>query len=355
MILRSLLPISAAAALLCACNRPAPPVPVAAPPTPAATTAAAAEAPTPTAATEMPAPTIAGYARPVGPVATVNGKDIPAARFNAEFDALFRAGTRMPADRMQRIAKNVLSKLIDQELRDQAIVANSIALSEAEQEAAWKDFTARFVDVSGHFDEAMFRAELQRARLDEGQLRQQILEQRKQQKLIEKLGEIDVSEPDLKTFYDNNPQAWIEPASRDVRPLLLRAGPDSPPEVRERAAVATTTASEKLRKGGDFEDVARELGLQPLPPIHLVKNSSEPELEAVAFQLKVGEVSQPVQTRWGWYVLRLIEKNEQRLRPFQEVRDEIRATLQARKRVNEDRRIVAELRRKAEIVEKLGF
>ena len=53
--------------------------------------------------------------------------------------------------------------------------------------------------------------------------------------------------------------------------------------------------------------------------------------------------------------MRLVEKNDQRVRPFAEVEAEIRKTLRARKFYLEDRRIVQELRSAAEIEEKLPF
>jgi parvulin-like peptidyl-prolyl isomerase len=69
----------------------------------------------------------------------------------------------------------------------------------------------------------------------------------------------------------------------------------------------------------------------------------------------VGDIAPPVQTRWGWYVIRLIEKNDQRVRAYAEVRDDIRRSLIARKSFLEDRRILQELRKKADVVEKLPF
>ena len=107
-----------------------------------------------------------------------------------------------------------------------------------------------------------------------------------------------------------------------------------------------------------YQTAAMDIGAGtagPLPPLHLTRMSAEAELEPVAFQLKVGEVSKPIKTRWGWYVLRLIEKNEERTRPYNEVRDEIRAQLTTRRGYTEERRILVELRKKAEVVEKLPF
>jgi peptidyl-prolyl cis-trans isomerase C len=296
-----------------------------------------------------------GVPRAVGPVATVNGKDIPADRFNGEFERLVGRSTKVPADRMRRIAQNVLNRLIEQELREQAIHNENITLTDAEFEDAWREFTARFRKGDGHFDEAALNAELERSHTSMEKMREQIRQQRLASKLVQKLGKVEVSEADGKAFYDNNPSAWVEAASRDLRPILIRVQPDASPDAQAKAEQKAQEASAALKKGQDFEQVAKQYSEGPMPPLHLTRASAEPELEPVAFQLKVGEVSKPIKTRWGWYVLRLIEKNDERTRPYNEVRDEIRSQLMTRRGYTEERRILQELRKKAEVVEKLPF
>ncbi len=306
-------------------------------------------------AAAAPNVTANGVPRAVGPVATVNGRDIAGDRFNAEFARLVGRSTKVPADRLRRIAQNVLNRLIEQELREQAIRNENITLTDAEFEDAWKEFTGRFRKGDGRFDESALTTELERAHTTMDQMREQIRQQRLGAKLVQKLGKVEVSEADSKAYYDMNPSAWLEAASRDLRPILIRVPADASADVQQKAKQKAEDASAALKKGQDFEQVAKQYSEGPLPPLHLTRASAEPELEPVAFQLKVGEVSKPIKTRWGWYVLRLIEKNEERTRPYSEVRDEIRTQLTTRRGYTEERRILVELRKKAEVVEKLPF
>ncbi len=349
--------VGVAALAVFGCNRPQASA-KAATPTDVQTGAAVAE---PAAATPESAPAPSSAAamatpgRALGPVATVNGRDIPADKFNTEFDRLMGRSARIPPDRLHRIAANILQRLIENELRQQAIEKEQVELSEPEFEAAYKEFTSRFVDAQAHFDESAFQQELARSRLSVDQLRKQIREQGLQRKLVEKLGRVEVSESDLKAFYDANPSAWVEAASRDVRPILIRVPGDAQPDAVHKAEAHAQEAYKALKKGGDFEQIARQFDDTPLQPIHIVRGSGDPELEKAAFSLKVGEVSAPVKTRWGYYVLRLLEKNDQRQRPYSEVHAEIQRTLSGRRMYQEDRRIVQELRKKADVIEKLGF
>lgn len=293
--------------------------------------------------------------RAIGPVATVNGKDISADRFNAELDKLVGQGAQIPSDRLRQIARNIVNKLIETELRDQAVAAEGLQVSEAEVEQVWHEFVLRFAGEDGRVDEARLREELRRTRSTMDQVREQLRQQRLAKKLVERLGKVEVSEAEARQFYDNNPSAWTEQASRDVRAVVIRMAADAKPSERDKAKEQAQLAYEALKKGGDFEVVAKQFGDGPQPPLHLLRNASDVALEKVAFEMKVGDIAPPIQTRWGWYVIRLIEKNDQRIRPFAEVQDEIRKSLLARKSFVEDRRILQELRKKADVIEKLPF
>lgn len=349
MQFRYLLPL-----VVAACSRPAPPPPVS--PAPAAPAGIAAPATPTEAAPEAAAadPSLTPL-RATAPVATVNGKPISAERFNAELDKLVGAGARIPADRLRRIAHNIIAKLVETELRDQAIDEHHITLTQAESDEAWREFTQRFVGDDGKLDEDRLKEELRHARSSVDQLKEQLRAQRLGKKLVEKLGAVDVTDVEVKLFYDENPSAWVEPASRDVRAIVVRVGNDVPKADKDRALKLATEAYEALKGGGDFELLAKQYGDGAQPPIHLVRSASEPELEKVAFEMKVGDIAPPIQTRWGWYVLRLIEKNEQRVRGLAEVRAEVRKNILARKSYLEERRIMQELRRKANVVETLPF
>jgi len=340
----------AALLLLAACDRPQP---VQSPPeAPAEPAPSAKEAPKIAVDNH---PNLPGFVRPTGPVATVNGRAIAASHFNVEFDRLIGTGARVPRDRLKHIAHNILKKLVERELRHQAIVKENITLTEEEFNAAYEDYRSRFKDADGRFNANQFKANLKRSRINKEQLQTQIREQRLARKLVEKIGKLDISNAESKRFYDNNPSAWVESESRDVRPIILRVGPEAPAAEKEAARSKAQKAYEELSKGEDFERVSKQVSATVLTPIHLTRSSSEQDLARVAFKLKVGEISKPIKTRWGWYVLRLVEKNDQRVRSFGEVSAEIEKTLRARKFYLEDRRIVQDLRRAAQVEEKLPF
>ncbi len=320
---------------------------------PAAADKEAAKAPAAKATTGHP--NLPGFVRPTAPVATVNGKPIPAAKFNAEFDRLVGDGVRIPADRIKHIARNILGRLIEDELRTQAIVRERIELTDDEFERAWQLHLNRYKDTDGKVDKAQFKSHLKRNRIDEDELKQRVRRERLGRKLVEKIGKLDVDAAEMKRFYDSNASAWVEKESRAVRPILVQVKPDAAKEAWAEAEEKAMQAYKTLKKGGDFETIAKQFGDVPREPIHLTRSSNERALVRAAFDLKVGEVGRPIRTRWGFFVIRLIAKNDQRTRPYAEVRDEIEKRIRERKMYLEGQRILREMRQQGEIVEKLPF
>ncbi|GEM_PF-3172113 len=349
-------PLVAALGLLviAGCNNK-PDAPAAAPAAPAAAKAEPKKAAKPAPKAVTGHPNLPGFVRPAAPVAVVNGKPIPAARFNAEFDRLVGSGVRIPADRIKHIARNILGRLIEDELRTQAIVRDRIALTEDEFDTAWAEHMSRYQDADGAVDKAQFNSHLKRNKMSIDDLKQKIRRERLARKLVEKRGDVAVERDEIKSFYDNNASAWIEKESRDVRPILIEVKPDAPTSAWTEAETKAGETFTALSKGGDFETIAKKSGDVPRAPIHLTRTSAEQDLAHVAFKLKVGEVSKPIKTNWGYFVIRLIAKNDERIRTFLEVKDEIRTRIRDRKIYLEGQRLLREMRKNSEVTEKLPF
>jgi peptidyl-prolyl cis-trans isomerase C len=108
----------------------------------------------------------------------------------------------------------------------------------------------------------------------------------------------------------------------------------------------------QLGKGGDFAKIAKEKSLDPgskekggdlgwFSPASMVKPFSD-----VAINLQKGSIStNPVQTQFGWHVIKLIDTRTAQPLPFDKVKDGIQKNLQQRNL----EKMMAELRTKAKI------
>jgi parvulin-like peptidyl-prolyl isomerase len=118
--------------------------------------------------------------------------------------------------------------------------------------------------------------------------------------------------------------------------------------------VATAAEAEAVRTellaGKDFADMARERSQDEASADTggklgaITTGQTSPEFEAVAFRLKDGELSEVVRTEQGYHILKG-GPHGSALRPFEEVRDELRQMATQAKQQEVVRRVLAELER----------
>ncbi len=91
----------------------------------------------------------------------------------------------------------------------------------------------------------------------------------------------------------------------------------------------------ELDDGAEFAALARNRSTGPSGPSGgalgwFGAGDMVPTFQSAVEELEVGEVSQPVETEFGWHVIQLNDKRERSAPPLEEVREEIEAELQTR-------------------------
>ena len=103
-------------------------------------------------------------------------------------------------------------------------------------------------------------------------------------------------------------------------------------EIHARHILVDTEAeakevAERLKKGEDFAKVANEKSKDPGAEGgdlgFFTRGQMLKPFEDAAFALDVGEISEPVQTQFGWHIIRVEEKRDQALPTFDQVKDAI--------------------------------
>jgi parvulin-like peptidyl-prolyl isomerase len=88
----------------------------------------------------------------------------------------------------------------------------------------------------------------------------------------------------------------------------------------------------ELKQGKAFEEVAKVKSTGPSGPSGgslgtFGRGRMVPEFEEAAFALKVGEISEPVLTQFGYHIISVTDRVEAHIKPFEEVKEDIRETL----------------------------
>ncbi|MBL8661771.1 MAG: peptidyl-prolyl cis-trans isomerase [Candidatus Odyssella sp.] len=139
-------------------------------------------------------------------------------------------------------------------------------------------------------------------------------------------------EPDdasCRRYYEANRKRFRSPDLVEVQHILVAAAPD---EVEERArakAKAEELARRVMADPAAFAALAREHSACPSKENggrlgQIGRGSLVPELETYIFAMKAGETCPvPVASRYGWHVVRVIERADGRELPFESVRETI--------------------------------
>lgn len=108
---------------------------------------------------------------------------------------------------------------------------------------------------------------------------------------------------------------------------------------------------QKIAHGEDFAKMARDHSKDPGSKDdggdlgYFAQGQMVPEFETAAFKLKKGDVSMPVQTKFGWHLIKIEDRRARGAPPFEQVKERILASL-VHKRAQE---IAAGLRDKAKL------
>ena len=94
---------------------------------------------------------------------------------------------------------------------------------------------------------------------------------------------------------------------------------------------------EKVAHGEDFANMAKQHSKDPGSKEeggdlgYFTRGQMVAQFEEAAFKLKPGEMSQPVQSQFGWHIIKLEDKRQRGTPPFESIKDRIMASLVHRK------------------------
>ncbi|WP_207458479.1 SurA N-terminal domain-containing protein [Azospirillum sp. SYSU D00513] len=132
--------------------------------------------------------------------------------------------------------------------------------------------------------------------------------------------DIPVSDEELRAAYTEREDEFGTPERRSIQMVLA-----------DDEALARRIAEAAKTKG--LAEAAKEAGVEPIALDNVARNEL-PELGDAAFALDSGAVSEPIKTALGWHVLGVTEVQPGSSKSFEEVRDELLATLKREKAVD---------------------
>ena len=275
-------------------------------------------------------------------VATVNGQSISSADLQTQFDAVKAQypQTLQGSDanaRADQLKKQLLDTMIDQVLVAQAAKDMGVAVTDADVAKQFDQIRKQF-PTDAAYQDALKKFGTTEAKLKD-QIRQQLLVQAVTAKLAK---EQNVSDADVKAYYEKNKAMFQETAGKRVAHVLVAAKDKAlADKILKQAQGGTPFAT--LAKQYSIDKVSAtnggDLGWPTTPYV--------PEFQAGIDKLtKVGQLSPVIKSTYGYHVIKLLEQRAARLKPLSEVTAQIKQIISQQRQADAYQTFVAGLRTK---------
>lgn len=286
--------------------------------------------------------------------AMVNGEPIVAAAVQGEIKGILARAQeqgRKPSDaEMASLRESVLDKMVKLELLSQESKKAGVSVSAADVDNELKGYKKGFAD-----DKAFAKA-LGEAGITEAELRKQVGKNLTIQKFIDTKfkGKAQVTEQEAKDFYNSNQDKFAQPETAHARHILIAAKETEPKADKDRKRAKLVEIKKKLKDGGDFAELAKQFSDCPskerggdlgfFPRGQMVK-----PFDQAVFKMMPGDVSDIVETEFGYHLIKLEEKKPANTVSFDEAKAKITAYLTQEKVTANIEAFIAEAKGKATI------
>lgn len=285
-------------------------------------------------------------------IARVNGEVIDKEEFQKAIrNVEQRAGAPVPADQRDRIFRGVLDQLIAYHLLTQETVARKIDVPEAEVEARMTAMQQQFPSADA------FKQELVKQKLTVEELRDSARSDMRVAKMLEQEvnTKVAVQLQDVTDFYEKNPDKFRQGERVRASHILIRTPEKVDEKTKEAARAKAAAVLAQVKAGEDFAALAKQHSQDPGSAPnggdlgYFVQGQMVGAFERAAFALQPGQVSDLVETPFGFHIIKVADKQAERTVSLEEVRPQIEQFLQNQQRQERTQAFIDALKAKGKI------
>jgi parvulin-like peptidyl-prolyl isomerase len=298
-------------------------------------------------------------------VARVNGVDIESKYIEFRLNQILRTVPRpLTVKEKTSVAKDLIEKEVVRELVNQQGKKENLKIDdkliEKELESLRKSYS-----TEEEFNKAL---KARNITLEDIKKSMQIDINARQLLNAQIKGKINISDEEVKKYYDENKSKFVRPEAYHTRHILAAFFPpealrsQTMKELQKNKEYFARIAEEKidkviaeLKKGADFKEVAKnksddESSRENGGDLDFIyKGVFDASFDEAAGKLKPGEISEKIKTRFGFHVLQLIETKPSETAPFDEMKPGIQKHLFMEEAKKQVASYVEGLRKKAKI------
>lgn len=291
-------------------------------------------------------------------VATINGKPILAKQLEDAFKSHTQQNPQMkenlPEEQMKKLRQILLNQLIEMEL----------ILQEGEKlkiQPTDEEITARVEQIKKQYpSETEFAQKLQEQNLTLESLIQELKKNFVISKVIHQhistsqQNSAPISDEEMKTYYDAHKDQFLQKEMVRARHILVKVPKEADEATSKKAKDKIAEILKKAKAGEAFDQLAQKNSECPSGANggdlgFFTADQMVPEFSKVAFSLKVGEMSDIVQTQFGYHIILVTETKAASEKTFEESKEQIKQSLAGKKQGSSIRDYIQSLREKAEV------
>ncbi len=244
--------------------------------------------------------------KPENVAATVNGEVVRLDEVDAALKRALPADAPLTAAQAKRLRAEILDELVDERLLVQFLARSGPKVPPADLERAMQGLQASLKKRGKTLAEHL---------RDVGQTEAQLREQWTRTLQLQRMIDARATEAELRKYFADHRDAF-ENATVRAAHIVVRLGPTATPGERAAATEKLVALRAALVKGEiDFAAAARKHSVCPsakaggdLGEIARKDSIVDEAFAAAAFALKIGDVSEPVETEMGLHLIRVTDR-----------------------------------------------
>jgi peptidyl-prolyl cis-trans isomerase C len=234
----------------------------------------------------------------------------------------------IPPEQMAMLPSQVLQRLIQLQLLTAKATDADRAYGKEQVQKRLPEIKAR----AGSDDQ--FEKQLKSIGMTESELTAKMAEELTADAVLRRELKVNVSDDEVKKFYDENPGQFEEPEMVRAAHILIGTrdsvtGSELSDEKKAAKKKIAEDVLKRARSGEDFAALAKEYSEDPGSKdkggeYTFPRGKMVPEFEAAAFSLNTNQVSDIVTTQFGYHIIKLYEKLPAKKVELAKVKDDIK-------------------------------